>query len=337
MHQPRILSRAESLLRLPGTGATNLAVGNGQWHELAPRFDDEYFEITSLAITLAGKNLLANLQDFCGSSGIFEIGSHLFDGYSSQRDLLRTTPILVASGQDWKRGSHSNTRADAEAGQVVDGSPRVALRGEPELLPVFAPSQAVWESEEIPLRYGSRVVALSWDAALLRDASGGTVGAPVIELRTGAVGSLGAQAYAVVASTPAEADAGHVDLATVAAGAAMQLRVTLPYVATDAAVPPRGTLLRTASLFSLCAWIALDRPRWSFDSVAELIDRSEFGRHIAAGGWQASGDALILRVPLNTVLRGHYGERLMARIQGGGLQQLEVQAVTDLRLDPTRR
>ncbi|MCW5736971.1 MAG: hypothetical protein KIS73_22790 [Enhydrobacter sp.] len=337
MHQPRILSRAESLLRLPGSGATNLAAGNGQWHELAPRFDDERFEINGLAITLAGKDLLANLQDFCGSSGILEIGSHLFDGYSSRRDLLATAPIVIGSGQDWKRGTHRNTRADPEAGQLVDGSPRVALRGEPELLALLAPSQAVWESEEIALRYGSRVLALSWDAALLRDASAGTVGAPVIELRTGAPGNLGALAYTPVASTPAQADAGHVDLATPAAGTAMQLRVTLPYVASDAAAPARDTLLRTASLFSLCAWIALDRPRWRFENVAELIERSEFGRHEAPRGWQATGDALILRVPLNTVLRGNHGERLMARIKGGGLQHLEVQAVTDLRLDPTRR
>jgi hypothetical protein len=64
MHQPRILSRAESLLRLPGTGTSNLVATLGQWHEFGPRFKDERFEIIGLSIMLAGTNLLANLQDF---------------------------------------------------------------------------------------------------------------------------------------------------------------------------------------------------------------------------------------------------------------------------------
>jgi hypothetical protein len=208
------------------------------------------------------------------------------------------------------------------------------------LLAFAAPAQAVWESEEINLRYGSRVLALSWDAALLRDASANTVAPPIIEMRAGAPGTLGGVIYSQVAGTVVEAEAGHVDLPAPAAGAAMQLRVSLPYFATDAATPPRETLLRTASLFSLCAWVALDRPRWVFDSVAELIDRSEFGRHAAPAAWQTVSDVLILRVPLNIVLRCARRERLTARISGAGaagLQHLEIQAVTDLRLDPAER
>jgi|LNAP01.1.fsa_nt_gb hypothetical protein len=340
MHQPRILSRAESLLRLPGSGAANLAAAAGQWHELAPRFSDERFEISGLSIMLAGKDLLSNMQDFCGAAATLEFGSSLFDGYSDLRDLLTLVPVVIATGQDWKRGSHQRTRADPEAGFLTDGSPRVALKGEPELLAFAAPAQAVWESEEINLRYGSRVLALSWDVALLRDAVATTVAPPVVELRTGAPGGLAGVPYVVVASSAAQAEAGHVNLPAAAAGGAMQLRVSLPYIATDAATPPRETLMRTAAMFSLCSWVQLDEPRWVFRSVAELIDRSEFGRHEARAGWQNSVDTLILRVPLNMVLRGTRQERLAARISSGSpirLQHLEVQAVTDLRLDPTER
>lgn len=340
MHQQRILSRGESLLRLPASGNANLATAPGQWFELAPRFADERFEISGLALVIAGDGLLAHLQDFCGAAGTLEIAGDLFDGYGTLRNLLGQVPLMIASAQDWKTGTHQGTRVDVEAGTLADGSARAALRGEAEIFAFAAPAQAVWESAEIPLRYASSVTGLSWDAALLRDAAANTVAPPTFELRTGAAGALAGVAYTAVAATVAQAEASFANLGAAAAGQVMQLRITLPYAASDAAAPPRDTLMRTASLFSLCAWLALDRPRWTFNSLAELIERSEFGRHEGRASWLAESDALLLRVPLHATLRGVRRERLMARLNVSStsrLKHLEIQAVTDLRLDPTER
>lgn len=343
MHQQRILSRTEALLRDPASGQSNLAATPGQWHELGPARADERFEVASLGLTLAGPGLLAHLDGFAGAAGRLEFGIDLFDGYGLVRDLAALVPYHLASGPEWQAGTHTGTHAASDAGMLADGSSRLGLKGLPQLFAFAAPAAASWESAEIPLRWGRAVAALSWDTVLLRDASGATVAAPRFELRTGTTGVGGAVtwgAYTIVASTAVEVEAGQATLVVPLGGDVMQIRVTLPYQDPGTATPERETIVRTATLFGLCAWIVQDAGRWHFGSVAELIDRSEIGRHLAGMAWQASDDVAILRLPVTAMLRGSFGEKLRARFVAGpagvALTNAEVYAVADLRIDPSR-
>ena len=337
--QPRILSRDETLLRLP-SGSSNLAANPDQWHSLTPRFEDERFEISSLAFTIAGPQLLQSLESFAGSAGTLELAIDGFDGYGSLRDLASLVPQVLNSGLDWNAGNHLLTFADAEAGQARDGSQRVGLRG----LPVRGPApaqQPAWTSSVLHFRYGRALTAVSWDCWTLRDPAGATVAPPTIELRTGTRTPPGlitwAAPFQAVASTSAEIDRGYANLPAAANGNVYQLRVLLPYAEPGSAVTPADSLLYTAVVFALCVWIELDAPRWRFSSLAQMIDRSELTRHLAAAAWNAADDVALLRVPLNFALRGRFAETIRARLSPGtGLSLVEVAPVTDLRFEAQR-
>lgn len=336
MHQPRVLSRGEALLRDWGTGSSNLAAAPNVWHTIGPRFTDERFNVGALVFTIAGQDLLSNIDAFGGAAAL-EVGIELSDEYGAVRDMATVVPLSIASGQEWKSGTHAGTQVYTEAGTLTDGSARVGLRGVLILSPVGAPSEARWDSEPIPL--GRTVTALSWDAWLLRDTTAATIAAPRLEMRTGNMapdGSVSWGPYASIASTAADIDAGHATLPTPLQGDMMQFRAILPYAAPATAAGPRETTLRTATLFSLCAWVELVHSRWHFTSLAELIERSEVGRHGANVGWGGAYDVLILRIPLMTGLRGARKEKIGTRLTAGGaiqLKHLEVQAVADLRFE----
>ena len=140
------------------------------------------------------------------------------------------------------------------------------------------------------------------------------------------------------ASTAAQAETGEADFASGLDGDVAQLRITLPYVNVPAATGPSDQVHRTATVFAVCLWIRLATPRWHLTSIAELIDRSEIGRHVGPGGWNGD-DVLLLRVPFATSLAGLRGEQMRARYRSGtgsGLSSLEIQAVADLRFDLTK-
>jgi hypothetical protein len=341
MQQPRILTRDETLLREP-SGSSNLVANAGAWYTLAPRFFDERFDVSAVLLTLVGSNLLSNLDSFCGNPGTLELGVLGYDGYGALRDLSAQCPQVLNSSEDWNAGGHTSTFADAEAGPKRDGSTRVGLRG----LPIRAlnppPQPAVWTGPALGLRYGASISAVSWDCWTLRDPAGNTVAPPTIEMRTGVragpVGLINFGAYQTIASSAAEIDAGFTDLAAPAAGHVFQLRVTFPYADPATAVTPADSLLYTATLFTLCVWINLRRPRWVFSSLAEIIERSELVRHLAPASWSGGHDVALLRIPLTFALRGRFHESIRARLStGSSLVVVEIVAQSDLRFETPPR
>lgn len=336
MRQPRILSRSETLLRDPATGASNLAGAAGTWFELRPRRRDERFDVSMLGMAITGPDLLKNLDRFGGAAGSIEIAVEVDDEYGAVRDMAALTPETVSTGAEWNRGTHSGTIADREAGAQRDGSNRVGLRGTPAPLGVN-PGPAQWTSATQDFLYASEVAAVSWECWRLLDAAASTVAPPAIELQAGTRGPGGVvnwNAPITVASTAGEIEQGYADLAAPLQGDVYRWRITLPYVDAGVAVQAGETVLRTATFFSLCAWLRLAAPRWIFGSLADLIERSEMSRHIGAGASNAGSDDLILlRVPLSIHLHGKFDERLRARLNGGALRVLEIYPAVDLRFE----
>ena len=290
MRQERILSRPEALLRDPATGASNLAASSGSWFELKPQQRDERYDISMLGLTLAGPGLLSNLDALGGAAGQLDIAVDVLDGYGAVRDLAGLTPEVLGSENEWRLGTHSGTFADREAGGQLDGSERIGLRGAPVALSAN-PNPAQWSSPTMDISYGAEIAAVSWECWRVLDQSGATVAAPTIELMTGttsAGGLINWNNALAVASSAAEIERGYTDLAPVAAGNVYRWRVTLPYLDPGVAVEAGETVRRTATFFSLCAWIRLASPRWRFSSLAELIDRSELGRHTGVDGWKTA-------------------------------------------------
>jgi hypothetical protein len=339
MFQARMLSRAEGLLRHPSTGSANLAAAPDEWHLVAPRFADERFDVGALGMTIAGGGLLTNLASFGGSGGAIEIAVDLSDGYGGVRDMVGLTPHVVSAAADWAAGTFDRSFADIEAGARSDATDRVGLRGLPVASPAASPASAAWTSAPIDLRYGTEIVAACWEGWAIRDPAGNSIGVPTFELRTGTRGpgaAIAWSAFNTAAATAAAFDAGYRDLPSAIAGDVFQWRITLPYVDPGVVAAVGETVLRTATLFSLCAWVRLAAPRWRFASLGEIIDRSEMSRHVATAGWDGSDDAVIVRLPLSAALRGAHRELLRARVTSAAAASLgvvEIHAVADLRFD----
>ncbi len=340
MHQSRILSRGEALLREPQSGATNLAAAPGSWFELAPPARDERYETTSLAVALAGRGLLSGAADLGGSGAALEVAVEVDDGYGRVRDVAALVPHHTASAREWSLGLHEGTVSDPGSGLALDGSARAGLHGEPAPAPFGAlPAPVRWTGPTVGLRHGTRVVACSWEVAGRADASGDLVAPPTLELALGQRGAGGIStqgAFTAIAQTGAEIARGSRQLAQPLAGDFFRWRVTLPYLDPGVATPPGEQATRTAVVFRLCAWIALAERRWLFRSLAELLERAELARHLQPGGWDGNADVALLRLPLEVVIRGGRGERLRARLVGqpGAIDLLELHAVADLRHDP---
>jgi hypothetical protein len=333
MYQPRILTRREGLLR-HATGATNLVLAPGEWYALSPRYRSERYRVSALAFTVAGEGLLAGLNSFGGALATLEVAVDVADGLGGTRDMASTTACLIDSAKDW-RGAHASTFVDREAGRYPHGGERAGLRGLPAAGgPPAAPG--TWTSDAIDLRYGTDVVACSWETNLLRDASGDVVAPPTIEMRVGSytdvmAGAVTWSAYTAVANTAAVLEEGRVDLGAALSGDVLQWRVTLPYADPGVASPDADSVARTATLYMLAAWIRMASTRWRFDNVAQLIERSEIGRYAAVGGWDGTDDVLLARIPLEATLRGGRSDALRARLVGDpSLSLLEAQAVVDL-------
>ena len=169
MYQPRILARGKSLLRDPATGLSNLAGAADTWHVLAPGPPDERYEISGLAIAIAGDGVLGHLERFGGEGGSLEIGVDVFDGYVGLRDIASLTPVEIRDGFQWRAGTHNGTEAFLEAGARTDGSDRVGLKGLPRVLTGGSIAQAQWESDPI----GAPVRRLSRRAVMGRSAAAG--------------------------------------------------------------------------------------------------------------------------------------------------------------------
>jgi hypothetical protein len=336
VRQVRILSRGESLLREPGTGNSNLAAAQGTWFELSPRRADERYELSMLGLTVAGPGVTSNLDGFGAAAGQLELAVHVHDGYSAVRDMAALTPETFGADGEWGRGAHTGTFADREAGGALDGSDRVGLRGMPA--PISAsPGPAQWTSPTLDVLYGTEIVATSWECWRLLDASSNTVAVPTIELLTGTRGGPGLINWAAaqtVASSAAEIERGHTDLAAPAAGDVYRWRITLPFVDPGVAIEAGQSTVHTATFFSLCAWIRLAEPRWRFRSAGELLERSEISRHVGTGEWRGGAeDVLLLRVPFSIALRDRLGEKVAARLTGGALRLLEIYPTVDLRFE----
>lgn len=336
MRQVRILSRAESLLREPGTGNSNLAAAQGTWFELSPRRADERYELSMLGLTVAGAGVTSNLDGFGGAVGQLELAVDVHDGYSAVRDMAALTPETFGAEGEWGRGAHTGTFADREAGVALDGSDRVGLRGMPAAISA-SPGPAQWTSPTLDVLYGTEIVATSWECWRLRDPSGNTVAVPTIELLTGTragPGLINWTAAQTIASSAAEVERGHADLAAPAPGDLYHWRITLPFMDTGVAIEAGQSTVQTATFFSLCAWIRLAEPRWRFRSAGELLERSEISRHVGSGGWSGGAeDVLLLRVPMSIALRGRLGEKVSARLTGGALSLLEIYPAVDLRFE----
>jgi hypothetical protein len=337
MYQPRILSRRESLLR-HADGGTNLADHGGEWYEAAPTAHDEIWDVASIGLTLGGVDLLGSLGSFAGADGSLELSAVLLDGYGAVRDMAAETAVTVGTGAEWRAGSHDDTFCDVEAGRHADGSERPGLRGLSDSTGV-GPAQARWTSEPIPLRYGDEVVGAGWEIDLLGDAGGDVVGPPKLEVRTGTSASSGLFHFGdfqVLAQSADDYDQAHADISPALEGDVLQWRVTLPYVDPGVAARPGDAARRTAVVFSLCAWMRLAASRWHFESIAEMIDRSELTRHTQPGGL-GDADLAVLRIPLQATVRGARGERMRARLTGDAVEAMElveVWAIADLRHDP---
>ena len=155
VRQVRILSRAESLLRDPVTGSSNLAAAQGTWFELSPPRADERYELSMLGLTIAGPGVTSNLDGFGGTAGQLELAVNVHDGYSAVRDMAALTPETFGADGEWGRGAHTGTFADREAGVALDGSDRVGLRGMPAAVSA-SPGPARWTSPTLDVLLGDR-------------------------------------------------------------------------------------------------------------------------------------------------------------------------------------
>jgi hypothetical protein len=338
MFEPRMLSRHEGLLRDPASGGVNLAAAPGVWHDFAPVFDDEVIDIGSIGMRGFGPDLLANLDSFGGQPARLEISVEVEDGYGRPRDLAGLTPCRIENGVSWRQGTFANTVLDPKAGRLADSSERLALRGTDLYLPGNPPQVGLWESAPIDLRYGRDVMALSWEVWPAADASGNVAAPPTIAVRVGdkVSGSIVWQPQQIVAQSAAEVALGHVDLSTPLTGDVVEWSITLPYLDTGSAGRGDNPVLRTASVFSLCAWIAMSSHRFRFDSLAEILDRAELSRHVAPSAFGGADDGFVLRVPLAVLLRGRLRERIRARLVSPGataIRGLELHVVGDLAFD----
>ena len=97
-----------------------------------------------------------------------------------------------------------------------------------------------------------------------------------------------------VAATAAEISAGRRELDAALAGEVFRWQVTLPYSLPDVASPEAVSLPQTAVVFMIAAWIRMRSSRWRFASLAELIERSELRylrrRHRFEGGCYHDGE-----------------------------------------------
>jgi|GEM_PF-3513504 len=338
MFEPRLLSRHEALLRDPATGQSNLAAAPAVWHEFAPVFADEVIDVGSLGLIGHGQDLLAHLDSFGGQPARLEIAVEVEDGYGRPRDLASLTPHRIESGEDWREGRFTDSLLDPDAGRIADGSERLALRGTDRFLPSNPPTVGSWTSAPIDLRYGNEVTALSWEIWPARDAAGGIVAPPALSVRSGTrnTGAITWQPAQTVAQTATEIAAGHRDLSVPLAGDVLEWTVRLPFF--DPGTAGRGDqpVLRTAAVFSLSAWIPMARHRYRFDSIAEILERAELSRHVAASAFNGTDDGFALRIPLAVLLRGRLRERIRARLSGAGassVKSLELHVVGDLAFE----
>ncbi len=336
MRQPRTLSPSESLLRNPDGGAANLAAAPDTWFELTPRGKDERYDISMLGFTIAGPGLLSNLDRFGRALGQIQFASEVLDESGVLLDTLSLVRETISSESDWSRGIHAGTLADREVDSRGEGSRRARLRGNPA--PAGSnPSAAQWTSPAFDLSYGSEIVAASWECGGLRDASASTTAAPAIELLTGkrrdGVSADWDPPRTIVSSSSA-IERGYAELAPPAIGELYRWRIRLPYVDPGGSSRTGESAPRTATFYSLGAWIRLARPRWHFSSLAELLARGEAGPILSPGGWKdGTEDLLLLRVPFSIHLHGRSKEKLKARLTGGGLSYLTIHPDVDLRFE----
>jgi hypothetical protein len=184
----------------------------------------------------------------------------------------------------------------------------------------------------MPLRYGSAVSALTWQADLVRDEAGVALPSARLVLETGVTaGGVTTWTPSITVQSGAELDAGHLELAAPAPCDRYRLRIELDFVAIGQAAHRESAALRTSVVFAAGAWVVLDSPWWTIRSLADLLQRAELGRELRPAGYDGSWDVCIARLPLGAEVRGRRGERLRARIAqpGDALRMLEIRAVTD--------
>ncbi len=331
MFQNRSLGREESLLRHGPTASANLVEHPGEWYEIGPAFADEHWKVTTLNLTLAGEGLLQQLQGFGGPGGVLEIALILADGLGGVRDLAPLVFHGITSAQEWGAGSHAGTLVDLQAGSYGDGRPRAGVRGD---LRQAASGMVTWTSAPQALRYGRQIEAVSWEADLLRDASGQPLDSARLILQTGVFGPGGAISWTdhpVAATGPALA-AGQSAFTPALTASLLRWRLELDFLPVGQAAYAEEAVLRTSTFFLLGTWIRLASPWWTITSLADLIHRGEADRELRPQGWDGHLDACLLRLPLGLELTGRLKEKVGARLRGAGqaLKLMEIQAVTDV-------
>jgi len=336
MFQNRALGREETLLRYPADQSANLVAHPGEWHVLAPQYQDEYWRVTSFNLILAGPGLLTQLRGFGGAAGSLGFGLDLFDGYGPVRNLAPIVFQATESPRDWNQGQHNGTLVDLAAGNYDNGKPRAGLRGD---VRQAALGSVVWRSAEMLLRYGSQIVGITWQADLVRDEAGAPLDSARLILETGVTGGDGIIAWtpAATVSTGPQLSTGRQDLAAPVACDHYRFRLELDFFPVGQSAHRELATVRTSIFFLVGAWIVLSSPWWTIRSLADLIHRAETDHELRSGGFDGNWDICVARLPVSAELTGRRREGVRARIHqpGPGLRLLEVHAVTDVWYEET--
>ena len=338
MLQNRALGRPESLLRHPADSSANLLDHPGEWFVLKPRFSDENWKVSAFDLVLAGPGLLSHFRGWGGPPGArLEFGLDLDDGFGQVRNLAAVHLQSVASAFDWNTGLHQGTLVDLQAGNYPNGKPRAGLRGD---LRQFALGSVTW-SLETDLRYGQALAGIVWEADLLKDLS--AVPLDSVRLRVDAAvpaagpGSNLVWSNAALLQTGAQLAAGGFNFPNPIPAVKLRWTLELDFAGPDAAAHREAAALRTSIFFLLGAWVVLDSPWWTVNSLAELASRSEHDREFRPAAWDGQWDVCVARLQLAAEVLGRRQEGLRARIHNPGpaLKLLEVQAVTDVWFEVT--
>ena len=329
MFQNRALGREETLLRHETDRSPNLLDHPGEWYVLAPQYSDEHWRITSFNLVIAGPGLLTQLRGFGGAGGDLEFGLDLYDGLGSTRNMAPVVFHASESAKDWKAGHHNGTVMDLAAGVYDNGNPRAGLRGD-----LRQPrASSVWTSEEFPLRYGKELTGLSWQADLLRDASGIPLNSARLILETAVAGAGGSFIWtaSITISTGAELSAGRRDFAPIRCER-YRFKIELDFFDVGEMAHRELFVRQTSTFFLVGVWISLESPWWTIRSLADLIHRAEADRELRTGGYDGNWDICVARLPVSAEIIGRRAEGVRARINqpGNGLRLLEVHAVTDV-------
>lgn len=135
-------------------------------HVLKPRFPDETYVIPSYNLTIVGKDLLKNYQQFGNSTGKLVLEYWSKDKLGILFDTLSMYNVLLGTSEDWRRGQkwhvHELEKL-TEPGQPFDYGVLRPSYNRRLLTELAVQGFPTFISEMIPVSFGDNLVCVSWD------------------------------------------------------------------------------------------------------------------------------------------------------------------------------